>query len=82
MGVICATTGLRICEVLGLKWEDIHFDSGTADIVRSFVDGVVGPCKTETSQQAIPLDEVVLVGLRSWHAETAYSMPSDLGLSK
>jgi integrase len=60
MGVICATTGLRICEVLGLKWEDIHFDSGTADVVRSFVDGAVGPCKTETSQQAIPLDEVVL----------------------
>ncbi len=77
MGVICATTGLRICEVLGLKWEDIHFDSGTADIVRSFVDGAVGPCKTETSQQAIPLDKVVLVGLRSWQAETAYSMPSD-----
>jgi integrase len=82
MGVICATTGLRICEVLGLKWENIHFDSGTADIVRSFVDGAVGPCKTETSQQAIPLDEVVLIGLRSWHAETAWVFPSERKFGK
>lgn len=73
MGVICATTGLRICEVLGLKWQDIHFEVSTADVLRSFVDGVIGPCKTETSQQAIPLDEFVIGGLRLWQAETAYS---------
>ena len=77
MGLICATTGLRICEVLGLKWEDIHFDAGTADVLRSFVDGVIGPCKTETSEQPVPLDEVVLSSLRLWRAETAYSRPHD-----
>jgi len=77
MGVICATTGLRICEVLGLKWQDIHFDVSTADVLRSFVDGVIGPCKTETSQQAIPLDEFVIGGLRLWQSETAYSKPDD-----
>ncbi len=51
MGTICATTGLRICEVLGLKWEDIDFASHTANVLRSFVDGDLGPCKTEMSQQ-------------------------------
>jgi len=77
MGLICATTGLRICEVLGLKWEDIRFDTDTADVLRSFVDGVIGPCKTETSEQPVPLDEVVLSGLRLWQAESAYAQPDD-----
>ncbi len=31
MGTICATTGLRICEVLGLKCEDIDFGTHTAN---------------------------------------------------
>ncbi len=71
------TTGLRIGEVLGLKWQDIHFDLNTADVLRSFVDGVIGLCKTETSQQAITLDECVIDGLRLWQSETAYSKPDD-----
>ena len=33
MGTLCATTGMRIGEVLGLKWQDIHFDSRTADVL-------------------------------------------------
>ena len=42
MGMISATTGMRIGEVLGLKWQDIHFDSCTADVLRSFSDGALG----------------------------------------
>jgi integrase len=58
IGVICATTGLRVSEVLGLKWEDIDFVSGTANVFRSVTDGHVEHCKTETSQQPVPLDEL------------------------
>jgi integrase len=60
IGTICATTGLRVCEVLGLKWEDIDCIEKTANVLRSFVDGAIGPCKTEISQQPIPLDEIAL----------------------
>jgi integrase len=42
MGAVCATTGLRISEVLGLKWEDIDFEQRTANVQRSFVDGSIG----------------------------------------
>jgi len=42
MATICATTGLRISEVLGLKWEDIDFENGLADVLRSVVDGLSG----------------------------------------
>ncbi len=77
MGTICATTGLRVCEVLGLKWEDIDFAAHTANVLRSFVDGDLGPCKTETSQQPVPLDSIVLEGLRAWHPVCGFPEPGD-----
>jgi len=77
MGTICATTGMRIGEVLGLKWQDISFESGTASVLRSFVDGSIGPCKTEVSQQPVPLDEVVLEGLEAWHPVCGYPSAKD-----
>jgi len=77
MGTICATSGLRISEVLGLKWEDIHFEEGLADVLRSVVHGSVGPCKTEVSQQPVPLDELTLEQLRSWRTLSRYALESD-----
>jgi len=77
MGIICATTGMRIGETLGLKWQDIHFDSCTADVLRSFSDGAIGPCKTEISEQPVPLDDIVLEGLQAWHPVCGYPKPDD-----
>jgi len=77
MGAICATTGLRISEVLGLKWEDIDFMKGLANVLRSVVDGSVGRCKTEVSQQPVPLDQLTLDELRAWRRITAYGFGSD-----
>jgi integrase len=77
MGVICATAGLRISETLGLKWQDIDFQRGQANVLRSVVDGEVGPCKTEISQQPVPLDELALVELRCWREVTMYASESD-----
>jgi integrase len=39
MVMICATTGLRVSETTGLKWVDINFETGLADVQRSVVDG-------------------------------------------
>jgi integrase len=77
MGMICATTGLRIGEALGLKWEDINFTTHMADVLRSYSDGAIGPCKTEISEQPVPLDEIVLEGLRAWHPVCGYPEPGD-----
>lgn len=77
MGMICATTGLRICEVLGIKWEDIDFETHTANVLRSFTDGSIGPCKTEISQQPVPLDEIVIEELLEWHPVCGFPKPED-----
>lgn len=77
MGIICATAGLRISETLGLKWEDIDFETGQANVLHSVVEGEVGDCKTEVSQQPVPLDELTLEELQSWRRVTLYSADSD-----
>lgn len=77
MGIICATCGLRIGEVLGLKWEDINFKDQTANVLRSFVDGSIGRCKTEISQQPVPLDEAVLRDLEAWRLVCGFPDPGD-----
>jgi integrase len=77
MGIICATAGLRISETLGLRWEDVDFGTGQANVLRSVVEGEIGDCKTEVSQQPVPLDELTLNELQSWRKITSYSSRSD-----
>lgn len=77
MGVVCATTGMRISEVLGLKWEDIDFEQKTANVRRSFVDGSMGNCKSEISQQVVPLDGIALEELAEWKSICLYSQSED-----
>jgi hypothetical protein len=48
--LLAASTGLRQSEIFGIKWGDIDFERGTMSVNRSIVYGVVGPCKTESSQ--------------------------------
>src|ERR1700691_613303 len=53
--LLAASTGLRQSEIFGLKWGDIDFERGTMSVIRSIVYGVVGPCKTESSQKPVPM---------------------------
>jgi integrase len=77
LGIVCATTGLRISEVLGLKWKDIDFEDKSMKVLRSYVDGSIGPCKSETSQQPVPLDEIAVEGLLSWRSICAFGGDGD-----
>ena len=77
VGIVAATTGLRISEVLGLKWKDIGCKSLQMDVTRSVVDGIVGKCKTETSRRPVPIDEFTTAELLTWKRETAYAEPED-----
>ncbi len=77
IGIVAATTGLRISEVLGLKWMDIDWKTLQMDVTRSVVDGIVGKCKTETSRGPVPIDELTTAGLLAWRRETCYAEPED-----
>lgn len=70
-------SGLRVGELLGLKWEDVDFENQVIYIRRSIVKQRVGPPKTEASQKPIPLNKELARALRLWKMKTIYNRPDD-----
>jgi integrase len=75
--LLAASTGLRQSELFGLKWGDINFAQGTMNVTRSIVYGVVGPCKTESSQKPVPVHPTVLEALAKWKEGCRYTKSDD-----
>jgi integrase len=75
--LLAASTGLRQSELFGLKWGDIDFDQGAMSVTRSIVYGVVGPCKTESSQKPVPLHPILAEALKQWRKRTTYTKLDD-----
>jgi len=73
--LLAVSTGLRQSELFGLKWGDIDFAQRTMSVTRSIVYGVVGPCKTESSQKPVPLHPFVAKALLEWRKQAAYTKP-------
>jgi len=70
-------SGLRVGELLGLKWEDADFKKSVIHIRRSIVSQKIGPPKTEASQKPIPMNAEMAKALRLWKMKTIYNRPSD-----
>ena len=75
--LLAASTGLRQSELFGVKWCDIDFAQHTMNVVRSIVYGVVGPCKTESSQKPAPVHPTVLEALGKWRQLCRYNKSDD-----
>jgi integrase len=75
--LLAASTGLRQSEIIGLKWGDIDFELGTMSVIRSIVYGVVGPCKTESSQKPVPMHPTLADALTQWRKRSIYIKPDD-----
>lgn len=56
-------TGLRIGEMLGLRWKDVRFDSREIRIEQAWYRGSFGTPKTKASKRTIPLPDAVHVPL-------------------
>jgi integrase len=77
MVFLAATTGLRVSELLGLKWQDISFDTLEIHLSRAIVDGVVGEMKTEASRKPLALDSALAEVLVAWRGRTPYNRDED-----
>src|SRR5260370_7312594 len=69
--------GLRQRGLFGLQWGDIDLGKGDMNVTRSIVYGVVGPCKTESSQKPVPLHPLLASTLSQWQEQCAYTKPED-----
>ncbi len=70
-------TGLRVSELLALKWSDVDFENLEISGTRSIADQHVGPCKTEASQKPVPLDPELAEALLMWRRQSPYQMNDD-----
>jgi integrase len=75
--LIAAVMGMRRGEIFGLKWADVDFDRAVLHIRRSYVDGVEGLPKTESSRRPLPIPPQVLDALRTWKGKASYTAPGD-----
>ncbi len=75
--LLAASTGLRISELLALKWKDVDFLGKELHVTRAIYRQVVGRCKTENSQKALPIDDCTLQDLLTWWQVTPFKGPDD-----
>jgi integrase len=75
--LVAMLTGLRVSELLALKWEDIDFENFEIHVTRSISLQHVGECKTEASRKPLPLDERLAEALQRWRALCAYPRQED-----
>jgi integrase len=75
--LLAVTTGLRQSELFALKWGDVDFIQGTMNVTRSITYGVVGRCKTESSQKPVPIHKGVADVLAQWMQNRSYHAADD-----
>lgn len=66
MVIVAMCTGLRVSELLALRWEHIDFNTGVMAIQQGVVNGRIGKLKTEASQDEVPLDPAFAAVLNDW----------------
>jgi integrase len=77
MVFLAASTGLRISELLGLKWQEVCVDALEIRPVRAIVDGVVGEMKTSASRKPIPMHAALAEVLIDWRGRCLYNQDGD-----
>src|SRR4029077_10935581 len=63
---LAGCTGLRISEVMGLRWTGINFETLAMEIREGYARSQVTKLKSECSQDELPLDPGVATILLEW----------------
>jgi excisionase family DNA binding protein len=74
---LAVTTGLRVSELLALKWADCDFTAGEIRLSRGIVRQHIGQMKTEASRKPVPLDAGLADVLTHWRGICPYNQDGD-----
>jgi integrase len=74
---VAVTTGLRVSELLALKWRDFDFASGQLNLCRGVVRQQIGEMKSEASRKPLPLDAGLAEVLLAWRSICPFNQDSD-----
>ena len=71
MCIVAMCLGLRVSEILGLRWRDIDWDGLRLAVRQAYVYGKPGDVKTQASHRWMPLDSSLAEKLRQHKARLA-----------
>jgi integrase len=77
LALLDAATGLRVSELLALRWSDVDFENLELNVTRSIWHQVVGNCKTEASAKPVPMDSYMAEDLLRWRRQSDYASDDD-----
>ena len=77
MVFVAVATGLRVSELLGLKWGDYDFENQEILLSRGIVRQHIGVMKTEASRKPIPLDSAIAAVLIDLRQGSVYNQSND-----
>jgi len=73
MVIVAQCTGLRVSEILALRWSRIDFESLTMVVKQAVVNGRVKGLKTDCSEDELPLDPAFATILLRWKSQCPVS---------
>ncbi|HEX4427542.1 MAG TPA: site-specific integrase [Terriglobales bacterium] len=77
LGLLCVCLGLRISEVLALRWEDVDWLQSCLSIRRGIVQQHVDDCKTEGSAKTLAVADDLLARLKAWKQVSSFHEAGD-----
>jgi integrase len=77
MVYVAVTTGLRVSELLALRWQDCDFATGEIRLSRGIVRQIIGEMKTEASRKPVPMEAGLAEVLMNWRGQCAYNQSED-----
>jgi integrase len=78
MFMLAILTGLRIGEILGLRWTDLNLDSGQLRVEQACYRGQMGSPKTRGSKRCLALPLGLVEALVQYRAKCLRTAPEDL----
>ena len=78
MVLLAVLTGLRVGEILALRWQDVDLDGAELRVVRAVYRGSIGTPKTKGSRRTVPLPCAATLALRRLAQRTQGFNPEGL----
>jgi len=75
---VAVLTGLRIGEILALRWKRVDFLGGTIEVAETFSNGQFGTPKTRSSRRVIPMSTSLKDALAAHKLGCERTAPEDL----
>ncbi len=63
-------TGLRVGEILGLRWQDVDFAAGGIRVEQAYYRGEMGSPKTKDSRRILPMPESLKAALMRFYRDS------------